>query len=316
MLDQTGRARDGRGQIPHAASPRRRSGRARLLRAARIGAAAAALLVATAIAPASAPAAGGTLTDGTYLGAGGSLHYELFVPSRATRDDTMPLVVALHGCTQTGDSFRRLTHWDTLAEARGFAVVFPDQDPAANQLRCWNFFQPGSMHRGGGEPALIAGLAQSVATTHGIDSHRVYAAGLSAGGAMASVMGATYPDVFAAIGIGSGCEYAATAACAGYKSADPVQAGQSAYEAMGAFARTMPFIAFEGDADTTVPLEDAQRLAAAAGPSAELWTVAGADHSRSHAVAGQDYERRVTDHLRMAFRTTRDHDLHDRERDL
>jgi fermentation-respiration switch protein FrsA (DUF1100 family) len=78
----------------------------------------------------------------------------------------------------------------------------------------------------------------------------------------------------------------------------------------------VPLLLIQGEADTTVPLADARRLAAAAGSSAELWTVPGAEHSRSHAVAGQDYERRVTDHLRMAFRRGRDHHLHDRERDL
>jgi fermentation-respiration switch protein FrsA (DUF1100 family) len=78
----------------------------------------------------------------------------------------------------------------------------------------------------------------------------------------------------------------------------------------------VPLLLIQGEADTTVPLEDARRLAAAGGATAALWTVAGADHSRSHATAPQDYERRVTDHLRMAFRAARDHDLRDRERDL
>lgn len=77
---------------------------------------------------------------------------------------------------------------------------------------------------------------------------------------MASVMAATYPDYFAAIGIGSGCEYAATAACAGYKSADPAQAGRQAFKEMGPRARPMPFIAFQGDADTTVPPANADQL--------------------------------------------------------
>jgi poly(hydroxyalkanoate) depolymerase family esterase len=260
MLDQTGRARDGRGEPPPAAVARRRRGRARLLCAALTGAAAAAVLVATAIVPAAAPAAGGTLTSGSYPGAGGSLHYELFVPSRATRDEPMPLVVALHGCTQTADGFRKLTHWDAEGEAKGFAVVFPEQDSSANSLRCWNFFQPGSMQRGGGEAERIAGLTRSIAERYAIDRRRVYVTGLSAGGAMASVMGATYPDLFAAIGVGSGCEYAATAACAGDKSADPVQAGRSAYQAMGSYARPMPFIAFQGDADGTVPPVNADQL--------------------------------------------------------
>ena len=78
----------------------------------------------------------------------------------------------------------------------------------------------------------------------------------------------------------------------------------------------VPLLLIQGEADTTVPLEDARRLAAAGGPTAALWTVAGADHSRSHATAPQDYERRVTDHLRMAFRAARDDHLRDERRDL
>jgi poly(hydroxyalkanoate) depolymerase family esterase len=172
----------------------------------------------------------------------------------------MPMVVALHGCTQTADGFRLLTRWDTLAEAKGFIVLFPQQDSSSNQLSCWNFFQDASMHRSAGEPAKIAAATTFVERNYAVDPHRVYASGLSAGGAMASVMAATYPDLFAAIGIGSGCEYAATATCAGYKSADPAQASQQAYKEMGSYARPMPFIAFEGDADTTVPPVNADQL--------------------------------------------------------
>ena len=83
-----------------------------------------------------------------------------------------------------------------------------------------------------------------------------------------------------------------------------------------ALLERVPLLLIAGEADSTVPLSDARRLASAAGPSAELWTVPGADHSRAHEIAGQDYERRVTDHLRMAFRNARDHHLHDREGDL
>jgi dienelactone hydrolase len=99
-----------------------------------------------------------------------------------------------------------------------------------------------------------------IENAYNVDPHRVYATGLSAGGAMASVLAATYPDYFAAIGIGSGCEYASTAACAGYKSADPAVAGRQAYTEMGPRARPIPFIAFQGDADTTVPPANADQL--------------------------------------------------------
>jgi dienelactone hydrolase len=106
----------------------------------------------------------------------------------------------------------------------------------------------------------IAGLTEWVENNYAVDTQRVYGAGFSAGGAMASVMAATYPDVYAAIGIGSGCEYAATPTCAGYKSADPAQAAQQAYKEMGSHARSMPFISFQGDQDTTVPPTNADQL--------------------------------------------------------
>jgi poly(hydroxyalkanoate) depolymerase family esterase len=227
---------------------------------ARLGIAVALLVGAVALLPGAARAATGTLTSGDYTGPEGTQHYELYVPSTYRAGTPVPLVVALHGCTETGDQFRQLSRWDALAEAKGFIVVFPQQDPSANYLKCWNFFQDGSMHRSAGEPARIAAVTSFIEHSYAVDPHRVYAAGLSAGGAMASVMAATYPDLFAAIGIGSGCEYAATATCAGYKSADPVQAGRQAYAEMGSRARPMPFIAFDGDADTTVPPVNADQL--------------------------------------------------------
>jgi poly(hydroxyalkanoate) depolymerase family esterase len=227
---------------------------------ARLGIAVALLVAAAALLPGAARAATGTLSSGDYTGPEGSQHYELYVPSTYQAGTRVPLVVALHGCTQTGDQFRLLTRWDALAEAKGFIVVFPQQDPGSNNLKCWNFFQDGHMHRSAGEPARLAALTRSIESSYAVDPHRVYASGLSAGGAMASILAATHPDVFAAIGIGSGCEYAATATCAGYKSADPIAAGRQAYAEMGARARPMPFIAFEGDADTTVPPINADQL--------------------------------------------------------
>jgi poly(hydroxyalkanoate) depolymerase family esterase len=169
-------------------------------------------------------------------------------------------VVSLHGCTESADQFRQLTRWDSLAEAKGFIVVFPQQSANNNQMKCWDFFQTAQMKRDAGEPLLIAGITRWVQDHYTIDAHRTFVDGLSAGGAMSSVMAATYPDLYAAAGIGSGCEYAATATCAGYKSSDPVAAGQQAYAAMGSHARVMPVILFEGDKDTTVPPINAQQL--------------------------------------------------------
>ena len=198
------------------------------------------------------------LSSGTYAGGGGSLQYQLYVPKTYKRGTAVPLVVALHGCTQTADVFRQQTRWDQVAEKQGFIVVFPQQSSRANQLSCWNFFR--DTQRGSGEPATIAGLAQYIGREYSINSRRIYVAGFSAGGAMASVMAATYPDVFAAVGVGSGCEYGATAACAGFKGIDPQVAGQNAYQAMGGKGHVMPFVVFQGDADTTVPPVNATQV--------------------------------------------------------
>jgi poly(hydroxyalkanoate) depolymerase family esterase len=202
----------------------------------------------------------GNRFSGTFTDAAGALEYTGYVPSTYKPGSAVPLVVALHGCTQSADDFRQLTGWDRLAEAKGFIVVFPQQSPNKNQQKCWNFFQPAHMKRDAGEPSLIADLTRWVQQHYTVDTHRTYVNGLSAGGAMSSVMAATYPELYGAAGIGSGCEYAATAACAGYKSSDPVQAGKQAYDAMGSHARVMPVILFEGDKDTTVPPVNAQQL--------------------------------------------------------
>jgi poly(hydroxyalkanoate) depolymerase family esterase len=209
--------------------------------------------------PPSGSSLAGKLASGSFNSSAGAIPYQLYVPSTYKPGTAMPLVVALHGCTQSADIFRQLTGWDKLAEAQGFIVLFPQQDASNNNLKCWNFFQTAHMNRGSGEPARIAELTQWVQSNYGADTRRTYVNGLSAGGAMTSVMSATYPDVYAAGAIGSGCEYAATATCAGYKSADPVQAGHAAYSAMGSHARVVPLAVFQGDQDTTVPPVNAQQ---------------------------------------------------------
>jgi poly(hydroxyalkanoate) depolymerase family esterase len=208
-----------------------------------------------------AAAAQGSSVRNTYSSDAGTRSYELYVPSTYKPGTRVPLIVVMHGCTQTAAKIRALTRFDQLAESKNMIVLYPEQSSQANFLSCWNWFTPANMKRGAGEPAVIAGMTQLVQDQYSIDPHRIYAAGLSAGGAMASVMSATYPDIFAASGIGSGCEYAATPTCAGWRSADPEQAGRQAYDAMGGKARQVPVIIFTGDKDTTVPPINAQQAA-------------------------------------------------------
>jgi poly(hydroxyalkanoate) depolymerase family esterase len=191
--------------------------------------------------------------SGNFTSAAGTRSYQGFVPSSYQAGTPVPLVVVLHGCTQSADNIRSLTQFDKLAETENFIVVYPEQPQSANYLHCWNWFLPTDMQRGSGEPSIIAGITQLVQQRYSIDPKRTFVTGFSAGGAMTAIMGATYPDVFAAVGIGSGLQY-------GGPYIDPVKAGEQAYRAMGVRARQVPALIFHGGKDTTVPVVDSQQL--------------------------------------------------------
>ena len=191
------------------------------------------------------------LSSGTYTNSAGTLTYELYVPTTYQAGTPLPLVVALHGCSIAADTYRQVAGWDTYAQSKGFMVLLPQQSSSRNYLTCWNWYQQANMQRGSGEPAIIAGMVKMVEQKYTTDTHRVYVAGFSAGGAMANVMAVTYPDVFAAVGVGDGCEYNGLP-CVGYQGPDPTQTGQQAYQAMGKYARVMPAIVFQGTSDSVV----------------------------------------------------------------
>jgi poly(hydroxyalkanoate) depolymerase family esterase len=138
-----------------------------------------------------------------FSGRTGTRSYKLFVPAlHAGRK--LPLILMLHGCTQSPDDFATGTGMNELAAERGFLVLYPAQAPRSNQSKCWNWFAPGDQRRGAGEPALLAEMTAQVANDHAVDPDRIYVAGLSAGAAMADILGREYSDLFAAVGVHSG----------------------------------------------------------------------------------------------------------------
>lgn len=200
---------------------------------------------------------GGRFITGSYTNQAGTRSYKMYVPSRY-QGQALPLVVMLHGCKQNPDDFAAGTCMNSVAEESQRFVVYPAQAAAANQSNCWNWFKPTDQKRGRGEPSLIAGITRQIIGTYCVDTRRVYTAGLSAGGAMAAVMGVTYPDLYAAIGVHSGLPYAAAydlpsafaAMSHGARAPGRRQHGDS--PAAIPCARVVPAIVFHGDHDTKV----------------------------------------------------------------
>jgi hypothetical protein len=153
--------------------------------------------------PAPDPRAPGEFLEGSFSAAAGTRRYKLYVPS-APASGPRPLIVMLHGCTQDPDDFAAGTAMNALAEEHGCLVLYPEQARGANVSLCWNWFEAPHQERDGPEPSLIAGMTRELIESRQADPARVYVAGLSAGGAMAAIMAAAYPDLYAAVGVHSG----------------------------------------------------------------------------------------------------------------
>jgi poly(hydroxyalkanoate) depolymerase family esterase len=230
----------------------------------------------------------------------GGRRYKVYRPWRGY--GRRPLVVMLHGCHQTADDFAAGTRMNQLADRMGFLVVYPEQDAVAHATRCWNWFKAAHQERDEGEPSLIAGITREVVARHNADPRRVYVAGLSAGGAMAAIMGHAYPDLYAAVGIHSGLPYAAArdtlsalAAMRGLRGTLDPRYRPSAF-------RAIPTIVFHGDLDTTVHARNSLQAIVQASPAPD-------DRGTDTVEKGEDNGRRYTRtvHADAAGRTAMEH---------
>ena len=212
-------------------------------------------------APPTLPSESGRFLNQTYSGPAGSRNYKLYVPSGYT-GTPLPLVVMLHGCTQDPDDFATGTRANRWAESKRYLVAYPEQIQRANSHRCWNWFRPIDQHAGRGEPALLAGIVKQVIDEYQVDTRRVYITGLSAGGAMAAIMGHEYPELFAAVGIHSGLPvgvaHDVASALLLMKTGQSVLAPRAVTAAIN--QRVVPVIVMHGDADKTVNPANAARL--------------------------------------------------------
>ena len=139
----------------------------------------------------------------------GALRARVYTPEHLS--DDAALVVVLHGCTQTAADYDIGAGWSRLADEHGFVLLFPEQQRTNNPNLCFNWFSPDDIERDGGEALSIRQMVAAVIAEHAIDPARVFVTGLSAGGAMASVMLATYPEVFAGGAIVAGLAYGTAA---------------------------------------------------------------------------------------------------------
>jgi poly(hydroxyalkanoate) depolymerase family esterase len=221
----------------------------------------------------------GSFVEGAYANNHGSRRYKLFIPS-GDAGKPLPLLVMLHGCLQDPDDFALGTRMNAIAEEQRIFVLYPAQSEAANQTRCWNWFNAANQRRDQGEPSIIAGMTREVIGSYNIDARRVYIAGMSAGGAMAAIMAATYSDLYAAVGIHSGMPYGAAqnllAAIAAMK--DGAASGTQLP------SKSIPLMVFHGDQDMMVNSRNGEQLVSQwlGGPAPNLRQ----DTSRSQAREG------------------------------
>ena len=218
------------------------------------------------IVPAAAPQAADNFRLASFTNAAGTRPYRLYVPS-SYRGQPVPLLVMLHGCRQSPEDFAAGTGMNQAAERAGWLVAYPGQPTQAHAQKCWKWFSTPDQQRDSGEPSIIAGITREIMRTHAVDPSRIFVAGLSAGGAAAAIMGHTYPELYAAIGVHSGLACGAardlgTALAAMERGADGTPASR--------VRRIVPAIVFHGERDTTVSPRNGDAVIAQSTASAGL----------------------------------------------
>lgn len=240
----------------------------------------------------------GQFISGSFGNQAGTRPYKLYIPTRYA-GQPLPLIVMLHGCTQNPDDFASGTRMNTLAEESGCFVLYPAQTAAANRSRCWNWFRRADQRRDQGEPAILAGMTRECISRYAIDPRRVYVAGLSAGGAMAAVLAAAYPDLYAAVGVHSGLAVgSAHDVQSAFAAMQGTSAGRSAVRKTT--AKSIPVIVFHGDRDKTVHPRNGEQvisesLDAGAASSVERGNVPGG-HAYTRTVQRDSSGRVVLEH--------------------
>lgn len=208
---------------------------------------------------------GGRFETRRFICSAGSREYMIYVPNWTAGSPAVPLLLMLHGCMQTPEDFALGTGMNRLAEEFGFIVAYPRQSIDANHSACWNWFELAHQARDAGEPLILAGMTRAIMAEWPINPDRVYVAGLSAGGAMAAVMGATYPELFGAVGIHSGLAYGSASDLVSAFAAMRGPFGDAAASRGNALNGHVRTIVFHGVADDMVHPSNADRIVASAG---------------------------------------------------
>lgn len=200
-------------------------------------------------APASA-GRGEQWLDASFTHRGRTLAYKLYLPPQTERAAPLPMVLMLHGCTQDAEDFAAGTQMNVQARALGAVVLYPQQSARDNPKKCWNWFSPQNQQRDRGEPAVLAALTLSIAASQPVDVARIYVAGLSAGAAMADILGSSYPEIFAAVGVHSGLPRGCATDVVSALTA--MRIGCATHATPPSSSPAPPTIVFHGDADHTV----------------------------------------------------------------